>query len=57
MICADQTFVNFLLAKEKLIVPTGVSRVGTSVETDDERKGVSLMLAAYIWRESDVTRC
>ena len=44
MVCADQTFVNYLLVKEKLLVPTGVSRVGTSVESDDERKGVSLML-------------
>ena len=51
IVCADQTFVNFLLAKEKLLVPEGTRRVGSAVETDDERKGVTLMLSAYIWRQ------
>ena len=39
-----------MLAEEKLLVPTGVSRVGSSVETDDKRKGVSLMLSAFTKR-------
>ena len=50
IVCADETFVSFLLAKEKLLVPEGTRRVGSAVETDDERKGVTLMLSAYIWR-------
>ena len=51
VITADQTFLNLLLAKDDLLVPTGIRRVGTSVEGDDFRKGVSLMLTAYIWKE------
>ena len=53
VVTADQTFINLLLAKDDLIVPTGIRRVGTSVEGDDYRKGVSLMLAAYIWKDKD----
>ena len=48
IVCADQTFVKFLLADEKLLVPTGIRRVGTSVQSDDKRKGITLMLSAYI---------
>ena len=31
-------------------MPTGIRRVGSSVEGDDHRKGVSLMLSAYVWK-------
>jgi len=48
VVCADQTFVRFRLAKEKLLVPSGLKRVGTTTEAPDERKGVSLMLAAFV---------
>ena len=48
IVCADQTFVKFLLADEKLLVPTGIRRIGTSVQSDDKRKGITLMLSAYI---------
>ena len=50
LLTADQTFLKFLLAKEELLVPGGIKRVGTNVKGDDERKGVTLMIAAYIWR-------
>ena len=50
VVTADQTFVRFLLANEDILVPTGVRRVGSNVKTDDERKGVTLMLTAFIWR-------
>ena len=36
-----------------MLVPTGVRRVGTTIESNDKRKGVSLMLAAYIRKEDD----
>ena len=48
VVTADQTFVRFLLADEKVLVPSGVRRVGSNVKKDDERKGVTLMLAAYV---------
>ena len=48
VVCADQTFLRFLLAKEELLVPTGTRRVGTTVTGPDERKGVTLMLSAFI---------
>ena len=48
VICADQTFIRFRLAKEKVLVPTGIKRVGTTTESNDERKGVTLMLSAYV---------
>ena len=48
VVTADQTFLKLLLAKEQLLVPTGIRRVGTSVQGDDERKGVTLILAAYV---------
>ena len=35
VVTADQTFINLLLAKDDLLVPTGIRRVGTSVEGDD----------------------
>ena len=44
VVCADQTFVKYLLAKEDLLVPSGIRRVGTTMEGLNERKGVSLML-------------
>ena len=50
VVTADQTFVRFLLAQEKLLVPTGVKRVGSNVQKADERKGVTFMLAAYFWK-------
>ena len=46
--CADQTFIKYLLAKEHLLVPTGTRRVGTGIESPDERKGITLMLTAYV---------
>ena len=53
IVCADQTFLKFLLAEENMLVPTGVRRVGTTIESNDKRKGVSLMLAAYIRKGDD----
>ena len=47
---ADQTFIRFLLAQEELLVPTGTKRVGTNIQSNDERKGVSLMLSGYVWK-------
>ena len=47
-VCADQTFIKYLLADDNLLVPTGVKRVGTTVQERDERKGVTLMLSAYV---------
>ena len=51
VVTADQTFLKLLLAKEELLVPSGNRRVGANVQGDDERKGVSLMLAAYVWKQ------
>ena len=51
VITADQTFIKFLCADEKLLVPTGLKRVGSTVKSDDERKGVTLMLTAYVRRK------
>lgn len=48
VVCADQTFIKYMLAKEDILVPTGTRRVGTSVAGPNERKGVSLMLSAFI---------
>ena len=31
IVCADQTFIKYLLADDNLLVPTGVKRVGTTV--------------------------
>ena len=45
---ADQTFVNFRCAKEKLLVPTGSTRVGSNVELDDEKKGITCMVTVSI---------
>ena len=41
--CADKTFIKYLLAKENLLVSTGTRRVGTGIESADERKGITLM--------------
>ena len=38
------------MSQENLLVPSGVKRVGTNVQSDDERKGVTLMLAAFVWK-------
>ena len=57
VLCADQTFIRYRLAKEKLLVPTGLRRVGTTTVEHDERKGVTLMLTAYVeknWRTGDL---
>ena len=56
VVCADQTFVRYLLAKEELLVPTGTRRVGTTVQSADERKGVTLMLSAFVRRNDDVDK-
>ena len=56
VVCADQTFVRYLLAKEELLVPTGTRRVGTTVQSADERKGVTLMLSAFVRRNNDVDK-
>ena len=50
VVTADQTFIRFLLAQEELLVPSGIKRVGTNIKGNDERKGVTLMIAAYVWR-------
>ena len=53
VLCADQTFIRYRLAQEKMLVPTGLRRVGTTTVEKDERKGITLMLTAYIektWR-------
>ena len=42
--------MTFLLAQEDLLVPRGIKRVGTTIETNDRRKGVTLMLTAYVSR-------
>ena len=57
VLCADQTFIRYRLAKEKLLVPKGLRRVGTTTVEHDERKGVTLMLTAYVeknWRTGDL---
>ena len=50
VVCADQTFLKYLLAKEDLLVPTGTRRVGPTVQRADERKGITLMLTAFVSR-------
>ena len=50
IVCADQTFVTFLLVQEDLLVPRGIKRVGTTIETNDRRKGVTLTLTALVSR-------
>ena len=53
VVCADQTFIKYLPEEEKVLVPTGTSRVGTTVEGPDKRKGVTLMLSAFIRKMED----
>ena len=48
VVTADQTFIKFLCANEKVLVPTGMKRMGSTVKSDDKRKGVTLMLTAYV---------
>ena len=55
VVCADQTFIKFLLAEEKLLVPEGLKRVGTTTVESDKRKGVSLMLATYVSKGKGTT--
>ena len=50
IVCADQTLVTFLLVQKDLLIPRGIRRVGTTIETNDRRKGVTLMLTAYVSR-------
>ena len=52
VVCADQTFIRYRLAQEKLLVPTGLRRVGTTTEECDERKGVTLMLCTMVGKSS-----
>ena len=48
IVCADQTFIKFRLANEKLLVPEGLRRVGTTTGESDKRKGVTLMLTSFV---------
>ena len=51
LINADQTFVKFLCSKEKVIAPMGVKRVGNTVVTDDERKGITVMVTVAMEKD------
>ena len=53
VVCSDQTFLNYLLEDDKLLVPTGTRRVGTLVEGPDHRKGITLMLSSYAEKGDD----
>jgi hypothetical protein len=42
---ADETFLLFHPFGEKLIAPTGIKRVGTAVQVDNEKWGATVMIA------------
>lgn len=45
VINADETFVLFHMQDHKLIVPTGIKRVGTAAQVDNEKVGATVLIA------------
>ncbi len=45
VINADETFVLFHMQDHKLIVPTGIKRVGTAAQVDNEKVGVTVLIS------------
>jgi len=42
---ADETFVLFHMQDHKLIVPTGIKRVGTAAQVDNDKVGATVYIA------------
>jgi hypothetical protein len=42
---ADETFVLFHMQDHKLIVPTGIKRVGTAAQVDNDKVGATVLIA------------
>ena len=45
VINADETFVLFHMQDHKLIVPTGMKRVGTAAQVDNDKVGATVLIA------------
>ena len=45
VIAMDETFIHFHETQDKLIVPKGIKRVGSGVAVDNEKSGISLLVA------------
>jgi hypothetical protein len=45
VINADETFVLFHMLDGRLIVPTGIKRVGTAAQVDNEKMGATVLIA------------
>lgn len=46
VINADETFVLFHMQTDRLIVPTGIKRVGSAAQVDNDKMGATVLIAA-----------